>query len=119
MGSYVDKLETENYNLKSLINHQLHSYCNNIALECRVRYEVYTSDIKGNVYIIEAIDNNLHITIDDMFKFFHVNNENIEFFSSLFFCELEKNEEWKKAFSIFGKDFEHTKDILIDFFENH
>lgn len=119
MGSYVDKLELENDYLKSLIIPQLKSFCKNIALECRIRYELFTSDIKDNVSIVESIDINLNLLIDDMFHYFHVNNENIEFFTSLFFNELEKIEEWKNAFSTFGKDFEHTKDILIDFFENH
>lgn len=94
-------------------------YCHDIAFLCRVRYEVFSRDIDNFEGIQEQIDLGLFRVIERMKADFQLHTPEAMFvFDKFFWTYLEDAEDWIYAKSVFGRDFEHTKDTLKEYLES-
>lgn len=97
---------------------KLKSFCEKIALFCRVRYEVYTSECPNPEEICELLDKSFYMIYQNMEKTFSLNKENLELFIRFFWDCLKETEEWQMSVEKFGKDFDGTEDFLKECFNN-
>lgn len=97
----------------------LRRYCKKIAQFSRIRYEIYISEVDDFVEITEKIDEIIRFLFSAMAKEFGLTSpETHEVFSRFFWQTLEETGEWRNAVDLFGKDFEHTKDMLKEYLES-